>query len=726
MAGHLPPPLPGRLFFVGDPKQSIYRFRRADIATFLRTRQAVTDQPVHLTANFRTAEPVVGWINATFDRLIQAIDDVQPAYQPLQPVRRPTLAGPPVLALDSEHADKPLADELRAREVRDVVASIREALAGWEVSDDEGLPRPARPGDIAILIPSRAVLDALEDALDDADIPYRTESSSLAYASREVRDLLLALRAVDDATDELALVSTLRSALFGCSDVDLYRWRRDRGGRWNLVGGQLPEPEADDPVHDAMTYLRALAAERHWTAPADLLDRLVRDRRVLEVAGTGRRSRDVWRRVRYLLDQARAWREAGGGSLREYVAWAYRQAADGVRVNEAVLPETDHDAVRIMTIHAAKGLEFPIVVVAGLTTQHRGGRAGVDVLWTPDGPQVRLSPTFVTREYEATKVLDEQLDEYERRRLLYVACTRARDHLVVSLHRKAPGGRTLQSLAELIADATTGRDLHEVLVREDEGASGAARRLWAAPGGGLAGGPHDLARRRHRGSRSGTRLDAGGRSGSLARRAHADAGRLGPSPHHGRDVVRGPPRPGAPRPRRSRAGQGRGRPRPAALAEGPLRHRHRPGRPRRAPDGRPHDRRRPRRRRHGAGRGRGRLGRERTIAALARSALATDTVRAAAASPGCWREVFVARPFDGTTLEGYVDLLYRSPEGLVVVDYKTDQLAGEAQLDERADRYRLQLAAYALAVQRVTGEAVARAMLVFCSARGAGDGTSGS
>ena len=99
------------------------------------------------------------------------------------------------------------------------------------------------------------------------------------------------------------------------------------------------------------------------------------------------------------------------------------------------------------------------------------------MLWTPDGPQVRLSPTFVTREYEATKVLDEQLDEYERRRLLYVACTRARDHLVVSLHRKAAGGGKLRSLAELIADATTGRDLHEVLVREDEGASGAASRL---------------------------------------------------------------------------------------------------------------------------------------------------------------------------------------------------------------------------------------------------------
>ena len=295
VAGHLPPPLPGRLFFVGDPKQSIYRFRRADIATFLRTRQAVTDQPVHLTANFRTAEPVVGWINATFGRLIQA-GRRRAARLPAAaagPPRRRSPARPCSPSTASTPTSPWPTSSAPARSATSSPRSGRPWPAGRS-SDDEGLPRPARPGDIAILIPSRAVLDALEDALDDADIPYRTESSSLAYASREVRDLLLALRAVDDATDELALVSTLRSALFGCSDVDLYRWRRERGGRWNLVGGQLPEPEADDPVHDAMTYLRALAAERHWTAPADLLDRLVRDRRV---PGAGRRGSPLTGRV---------------------------------------------------------------------------------------------------------------------------------------------------------------------------------------------------------------------------------------------------------------------------------------------------------------------------------------------------------------------------------------------------------------------------------------------
>ena len=235
--------------------------------------------------------------------------------------------------------------------------------------------RPATYGDVAILIPSRTVLDALEDALEEASVPYRTESSSLAYASREVRSLLLALRAVDDPSDELALLSTLRSPLFGCSDPELYRWVNGRGGRWSVLPGELPPADGDDDtVRDAVGYLQGFAADRHWATPSELLDRLIRDRRVLEVSGHGRRARYVWRRLRYLVDQARVWREAGGGTLREYLEWAYRQATDSVRVTEAVLPETDHDAVRIMTVHAAKGLEFPIVVLAGLTTRPRRSR----------------------------------------------------------------------------------------------------------------------------------------------------------------------------------------------------------------------------------------------------------------------------------------------------------------------------------------------------------------
>ena len=138
-----------------------------------------------------------------------------------------------------------------------------------------------------------------------------------------------------------------------------------------------------------------------------------------------------------MIDQARAWSEATGGSLRHYLHWVEQQTAEGSRVAESVLPETDDDAVRIMTIHAAKGLEFPITIVSGLSARPGGMRSPVEVHFPKDGGPVgyRMGKDVITEEFEAAVPIDEQMGYDERLRLLYVACTRACDHLVVSLHR---------------------------------------------------------------------------------------------------------------------------------------------------------------------------------------------------------------------------------------------------------------------------------------------------
>ena len=223
-----------------------------------------------------------------------------------------------------------------------------------------------------------------------------------------------------------------------------------------------------------------------------MLGRLAGDRRMFEVAVAGPRARDVWRRLRFVIDQARAWSEATSGGLRAYLTWAGRQGEETARATEAVLPETDADTLRIMTIHAAKGLEFPVVILAGMTSQPGGSRGSVEVLWPRDGGcAFKLRSHVQTGDYDHAKPLDEQMDQHERLRLLYVACTRARDHLIVSLHRKnraaAPGGSGNRTSAELLADASVNAPHQARLdaVQSDDVAAGPPRPRPAVPAAAL-------------------------------------------------------------------------------------------------------------------------------------------------------------------------------------------------------------------------------------------------
>lgn len=164
---------------VGDPKQSIYRFRRVDSAMYLRAQQMLGGQ-VSLTTNFRTVAPILEWVNEVFSRVILADPEKQPKYQPLTSYRVGPTVGAPVTVLGAgEHTFKLTAGQLREREAADVARSIVQALdQGWttEVATPASLPaaeptttwRRLRPGDITILLPARTSLPFLEAALDDA------------------------------------------------------------------------------------------------------------------------------------------------------------------------------------------------------------------------------------------------------------------------------------------------------------------------------------------------------------------------------------------------------------------------------------------------------------------------------------------------------------------------------------------------------------------------------
>ena len=264
----------GALFFVGDPKQSLYRFRRADIGLYLQVADwAGPEARETLSRNWRSSPAIVDWVNAIFGRLVRPADGSQPGYVPLVAAGRPLEgeAGAPILLLGTESLGEGEsrgipAEELRGVEFGEVAALIRRAAAeGWPVRHGDGT-RPMRLSDVCVLIPARTVLGPLVGAFEAAGVPYRVESSSLVYATRAEGDLLATLRAIDDPSDHLAVVTALRSAAFGFGDDDLYDYRQRCGAHrpWDYLS---PSTQPDHPVAEALTWMQRAARRAALAQP---------------------------------------------------------------------------------------------------------------------------------------------------------------------------------------------------------------------------------------------------------------------------------------------------------------------------------------------------------------------------------------------------------------------------------------------------------------------------
>ena len=684
---------PGRLFMVGDPKQSIYRFRRADIELFKRVRGAFTARHVPLSRNFRCRPGIIEWVNRVCERLFTGFgagaDARQADWIPLL-AGRDAVEGPIVHAIGGPGAPGDPAPVLRRQEAEAVAAAVLAAQRDdW--LKDTGLGRPTRYSDIAILLPTRTNSPAIEKALAEVDVPTRVESRSLLFAAQEVRDLTNILAAIDDPTDDVAVVAALRSPAFAVSDDDLLNHTL-AGGRWDYTRA-VPEA-SPEPMREAMAALAVFHEQRWVLSIGALVENVIATRRMLELGVTSRRPRETWRRLRFVSEQARSLGDSGVvTSLRQFVQWLRTQAQERALIAEAVANEPDDDAVRILTVHAAKGLEFPIVILAGLGVESKQG--GSRVIWRHDNGTEqaairagRSKAYFETPGYDGPENDEKQHQVLERHRLFYVAATRARERLVVSLFHKPlkddaheerhPAGKC--ALAEC---------LHAIQLEE-----GGWPQLYSGMpfGSGIPGGAATddtpemreawLAARQQR-------IAAGGeaRVRAVTAIAHADDEKAEPE-------AEGQPW------KKGRAGTSVGRAVHAVMQTVDLR----------------------------TGEGlqaiaesqalaEGIAGEAHRIARLAESARTSQAVQAAVASGKYWRELYVGVEIAGTLVEGFIDLLYETPEGLVVVDYKTDSVRDEADIDTAMERYRLQGAGYALALERALGRRVVRATFVFTEPR---------
>ena len=327
------------------------------------------------------------------------------------------------------------AEDVRREEARVLAGLISEARGEqWQIRDrgNDGW-RNCRWGDVAVLVPARTGIEIYERAFADAGIPYRHEGSRDFFEREEVRDLIWVLAAIDDPTDRLALVGALKSSAFAISDEQLVIHRADAGS----LSYRDRRGKGSPIVEEALEQLYDLHRARSGLSLAELVRRVVERTRLVEFALTTRGGEQGAANLLAIAEDARLFSAAGGGGLRAFIRYLREAMAEEQIEIEATVAEETDDVVRIMTIHGAKGLEYPIVALANI-----GGKRRSDKPPVADESRRLLhfrvgassSPgryEFVTPDFDQVLEEENELAEAERLRLLYVACTRARDFLLV-------------------------------------------------------------------------------------------------------------------------------------------------------------------------------------------------------------------------------------------------------------------------------------------------------
>ncbi len=429
--------VPGKLFIVGDARQSIYRFRGADVSVFRRVQrdlQARRGKHFELKRTFRTHDGLLQEMDGLLAPILGEEDDPERLYRV------------PYTALKADRDEPDLA----------VAPPFTELIIGIGEGAGEARPQAARAlarrlvelkelgeinayDDVALLFRASTGFGEYEGALEDAGIPFVTVAGSGFYNRPEIRDVLNILRALSEPSNDAALAGLLRSPAFGISDPGVYLLRLQSGEPQPLLTaleGNLDylvdaDREAAARVRDFLAEFRPLVDR---IPVAELLKKIVdaTDYRAILAASHIR----LWRNLDKLLQDAHT-----SGLVRVRGFFEYLRTLREVGAREGEAPAEALGAVRLMTIHKAKGLEFEVVVLADISRKPLA-RAELVYLLPETGPAFRFdrlegSPLI----YSLARYLDQQQSQEEENRILYVAATRARERLILNGHLSLRWGK---------------------------------------------------------------------------------------------------------------------------------------------------------------------------------------------------------------------------------------------------------------------------------------------
>jgi len=645
--------VPGKLFIVGDPKQSIYGFRRADIEMYAGVRKELskTGQVVQFQQNFRSQATIVAWVNAVFRKIFTPAD-FQPEYIELSPWHPP--AGKVALLRPHEWPANQNIAATRTAEATAIARYLHQQVA----------VQACRWGEVALLFRSFTGVEQFADVFSAAGVPFRIVGGKGYYQRQEIQTLIALLCCLDNPSDTLNLVAVLRSPLFGWTDEQIFL--AHAAGRLNYLGDDTGTTASGDAAYK---LLRELHESRHVGSVAAFLERvLARTHFCQAVFAVGPDGGAGVANLLKALELARQLEAAGRRSLRGLVRQLRATIINGLDEEPAPANQENQDVVQLLTMHKSKGLQFPVVVLADLAGKSQDNQMCLVPTRATGEFQLRCAGCR-TAAFDAAKKDQDQRDEAEEIRLLYVAATRAERQLVIPWFKET--GERLDLLrkgfepvaSELVEVDFGVRQLVDAVATDGQAATSRVGRDVAAGCDKPAVETNGKAVTSHRTPKE-----------LLAERQRWQTERTALLARVTVSAVRASPSKLAHEAEASEEEPGGGR--AAGLDLGVVVH---AALERMDATGLPDEARE-----------------------LVERALQSELFNRVGAADEVYREL----PFAAGPLEGKIDLLFREGDRWVLVDYKTD-----TQPD--AERYRPQLHAYAAALRQVAGIVVAEQWLFF-------------
>src|SRR4051794_289888 len=456
----------GKLFIVGDPKQAIYRFRGTDVATYwavCRDLEASGGRILQLTKSYRSVRPIQRFVNAAFAPEMTGDETTRQArYMPLEEERVADDSQPAIVALPVPRPYGRGGFGMLKASAKAIDASLPDAVgayiawltakSGWTIqekqADGSEKPVPLQARHIAVLFRrfvsfGEDMTRAYVDAIEARGIPHLLVGGKAFHGREEVETIRAALAAIEWPDDELSVFATLKGSLFAIDDEHLLEYRHqfapapfhpfrvpkelggNSGGELALSGDAVAHLM---PIADALRLLQQLHRARNYRPVADTIGRLLAATRahvgfILRPAGE-----QALANVLHVAELARQYEASGGISFRGFIDELRTAAAS--EAAEAPILEEGSDGVRLMTVHKAKGLEFPVVILADLTCNMSRGDASRFVDAAERLCAIKIAG-WAPHELHVHEAEEVARDEAEGVRLAYVAATRARDLLVV-------------------------------------------------------------------------------------------------------------------------------------------------------------------------------------------------------------------------------------------------------------------------------------------------------